>query len=65
VDDDDMNVLSIGARVIGSALAAEVVGAFIRARFSGAERHARRLAKVNAIEEDARSGVFDLARRVP
>jgi ribose 5-phosphate isomerase B len=65
VEDDDMNVLSIGARVIGSALAAEVVGAFIRARFSGAERHARRLAKVNAIEEDARSGVFDLARRVP
>ena len=65
VEDDDMNVLSIGARVIGSALAAEVVGAFVRARFSGAERHARRLAKVNAIEEEARSGAFDVARRAP
>jgi len=65
VEDDDMNVLSIGARVIGSALAAEVVGAFVRAKFSGAERHARRLAKVNAIEEDARRGVFDAARRIP
>jgi ribose 5-phosphate isomerase B len=65
VEDDDMNVLSIGARVIGSALAAEVVGAFVRAEFSGAERHARRLAKVNAIEEEARSGAFDEARRVP
>jgi RpiB/LacA/LacB family sugar-phosphate isomerase len=65
VEDDDMNVLSIGARVIGSALAAEVVGAFVRAKFSGAERHARRLAKVNAIEEDARNGVFDVPRRVP
>lgn len=65
VEDDDMNVLSIGARVIGSALAAEVVEAFARAKFSGAERHVRRLGKVNAIEEDARNGVFDVARRVP
>ena len=65
VEDDDMNVLSIGARVIGSALAVEVVGAFVRAKFSGAERHVRRLAKVNAIGEDARSGAFDLARRAP
>lgn len=65
VEDDDMNVLSIGARVIGPALAAEVIGAFVNARFSGAERHARRLGKVNAIERDARNGVFDVARRVP
>lgn len=65
VEDDDMNVLSLGARVIGPALAAEVIGAFVNATFSGAERHARRLAKVNAIEEDARRGVFDVARRVP
>ena len=65
VEDDDMNVLSIGARVIGSALAVEVVGAFVRAEFSRAERHVRRLAKVNAIEEDARRGAFDGARRVP
>jgi ribose 5-phosphate isomerase B len=65
VEDDDMNVLSIGARVIGSALAAEVISAFVRARFSGAERHVRRLGKVDAIEEDARKGVFDVAGRVP
>jgi ribose 5-phosphate isomerase B len=64
VEDDDMNVLSLGARVIGPALAAELVGAFVHAKFSGAERHVRRLAKVNAIEEDARNGVFDDARRV-
>jgi len=65
VEDDDMNVISLGARVIGPALAAEVVRAFTSAKFSGAERHVRRLAKINAIEEDARSGVFDEARRIP
>lgn len=64
VEDDDMNVLSLGARVIGPALAAELVRAFVNAKFSGAERHVRRLAKVDAIEEDARNGVFDDARRV-
>jgi ribose 5-phosphate isomerase B len=64
VEDDDMNVLCLGARVIGPALAAELVCAFVGAKFSGAERHVRRLAKVNAIEEDARNGVFGDARRV-
>jgi ribose 5-phosphate isomerase B len=64
VEDDDMNVLSLGARVIGPALASELVRAFVNARFSEAERHVRRLAKVNAIEEDARNGAFDDARRV-
>jgi ribose 5-phosphate isomerase B len=64
VEDDDMNVLCLGARVIGPALATELVRAFVNARFSGAERHVRRLGKVNAIEEDARNGVFDDARRV-
>ena len=59
VEDDDMNVICLGARVIGPALAAEVLRAFAAARFSGAERHVRRLAKVSAIEEDARRGVFD------
>jgi ribose 5-phosphate isomerase B len=59
VEDDDMNVLCLGARVIGPELAAEVVRAFLAASFSGAERHARRLGKVKAIEEDARRGVFD------
>jgi ribose 5-phosphate isomerase B len=63
VEDDDMNVLSLGARVIGPALAAELVRAFVNAKFSGVERHVRRLAKVNAIERDAVNGVFDDARR--
>jgi hypothetical protein len=47
------------------AIAAELVRAFVNAKFSGAERHVRRLAKVNAIESDAVRGVFDHARRVP
>ncbi len=59
VEDDDMNVLCLGARVIGVEAAAEALRAFLAARFSGAERHARRLAKILAIEADARAGVFD------
>jgi ribose 5-phosphate isomerase B len=58
VEDDDMNVICLGARVIGPALAAEVVKAFLAARFSGAERHVRRLNKVKAIEQDALRGAF-------
>lgn len=51
VEHDDMNVLCIGARVIGPALALEIVGAFVGAHFSGEERHRRRLNKILAIEE--------------
>ena len=51
VEHDDMNVLCIGGRIIGPALAQEIVAAFIGASFSGEERHARRLRKVLAIEE--------------
>ena len=58
VEDDDANVLVLGARVIGPQLAKEVVTAFLQARFSHAERHERRLAKVHRIEEEASSGVF-------
>src|SRR5438105_14390453 len=50
VEHDDMNVLVLGARVIGSALALELVRGFVAARFSGEERHLRRLAKVNALD---------------
>lgn len=50
VEDDNMNVLALGARVIGPALATELVTAFLRAEFSGAERHIRRLEKVRALE---------------
>jgi ribose 5-phosphate isomerase B len=50
VEHDDMNVLALGARVIGPALASELIAAFLRAEFSGAERHERRLAKIRALE---------------
>jgi ribose 5-phosphate isomerase B len=56
VEHDDMNVLVLGSRVVGSALAHELARAFVSARFSGDERHARRLAKVKALEERYRSG---------
>ncbi len=49
-EDDDTNVLCMGARVIGPNLAMEVLESFVKAKFSGAERHQRRLNKVLAIE---------------
>ncbi len=50
VEDDDVNVLCLGARVIGEQLATEIIRAWAQARFSNAERHQRRLGKVKAIE---------------
>lgn len=50
VEHDDMNVLCLGARVIGPEVAGELVRSFLTARFSGAERHKRRLSKVLALE---------------
>src|SRR5438093_11807779 len=50
VEHDDMNVLVIGARVVGVELARELVRAFVGARFSGEERHRRRLEKIKALE---------------
>ena len=50
VEHDDMNVLTLGARVIGPEPAYECSLAFLAASFSGEERHRRRLAKVNAME---------------
>jgi transaldolase/glucose-6-phosphate isomerase len=55
VEHDDMNVLVLGGRVIGPALARELIGAFLRARFTGEVRHVRRLAKVTAIENPLRA----------
>lgn len=52
VEHDAVNVLALGARVIGPVIAAELVAAFVGAQFSGEERHARRLRKVEAIERD-------------
>ena len=51
VEHDDMNVLCLGARIIGFELAKEVVHSFLNAQFSGDERHQRRLDKIKAIEE--------------
>jgi len=54
VEHDDMNVLCLGARVIGPEPALECALAFVRARFSPEERHRRRVAKVLAIEAEER-----------
>ncbi|MGA9057180.1 MAG: ribose 5-phosphate isomerase B [Terriglobia bacterium] len=51
VEHDDMNVLVLGARVIGPALARELAAAFVHATFSGEERYVRRLNKVKALEK--------------
>jgi ribose 5-phosphate isomerase B len=50
VEDDDLNVICLGGHVVGNALAWELVQTFLRARFSGAERHRRRLGKVVQLE---------------
>ena len=52
VEDDDMNVFCLGGKVIGSALALELIRTFLTARFSNAPRHRRRLTKVKALETD-------------
>jgi ribose 5-phosphate isomerase B len=52
VEDDDVNVMCMGARVIGTELAVDLVRIYLGAKFSGAERHRRRLAKVAAFETE-------------
>ena len=52
VSHDDCNVLCLGARVIGPAIADELAAAFCAARFGGEERHVRRLSKVSIMERD-------------
>jgi RpiB/LacA/LacB family sugar-phosphate isomerase len=51
VEHDDMNVLVLGARVIGIELARELVDRFVNARFTGEERHQRRLEKIKSLEK--------------
>ena len=53
VEHDDINVLCLGARIVGSELALELVRAFLSASFSGEERHRRRLAKIAEMERSA------------
>ena len=50
VEDDDMNMICLGGQVVGHALAWELVNIFLKAQFSGAERHRRRLTKVAELE---------------
>ena len=52
VEHDDLNVLCLGARVIGPELAGEIVRTFAAARFGGEERHVRRLGQIAALERD-------------
>ena len=52
VEHDDINVLCLGSRVIGEELAKELVSAFLAARFTGEERHRRRLDKIKALEKE-------------
>ena len=52
VEDDDVTVLCLGARVIGSELAVDLVRNFLAARFSGVERHRRRLDKIAVFEDE-------------
>jgi ribose 5-phosphate isomerase B len=49
-----MNILVLGARVIGTELARELVRVFLAARFTHEERHERRLGKIRALEEEVR-----------
>ena len=54
VEHDNMNILCLGARIVGAELARDIVKAYMGATFSGEERHLRRLAKVDEIEREGR-----------
>ena len=57
VEHDDMNILCLGARVVGGELAAELATTFLGVRFSGEPRHRRRLDKVASLERSALEGI--------
>ncbi|MFL5818136.1 MAG: RpiB/LacA/LacB family sugar-phosphate isomerase [Conexibacter sp.] len=65
VEHDDLNVLCLGARVIGPELARELVRTFAAAAFSGEERHVRRLGQVAALERDGLDGLPPTAASSP
>ena len=52
VEHDDMNVLCLGSRIVGAEVARELVKAFVTAKYTGEERHQRRLDKVLGMEKD-------------
>ena len=55
VQDDNMNVICMGGRTVGPAVAWDLVQAFLACEFSGAERHVRRLGKIACLEQDLHS----------
>jgi len=63
VEHDDMNVLVLGARVIGSELAKDLLHNFLQARFTGEARHKRRLAKVRALDQKYGRGTIPARKR--
>ena len=62
VEHDDMNVLCLGSEIVGGALAADLVRAFLGARFNGGERYVRRLRKVEELERTMKHGEEQTAR---
>src|SRR5437762_271582 len=56
VEDDDCNVMCLGARVVGPELAIDLVRTYVRAKFSGAERHKRRLEQIRGFEDARGTG---------
>jgi len=65
VEDDDMNILCIGGRVVGPAVARDLVDTFLTATFSRAERHVRRLRKVASLEGEVSQSVTERTPRSP
>lgn len=61
VEHDAMNILVMGARIVGTALAKELVEAFLAAEFTGEERHARRLGKIGALEDRFDRGKWEFS----
>ena len=51
VEDDDVNIMCLGARIVGPGLAVDLVRSYMQAKFSGLERHRRRLGKIAAFED--------------
>jgi ribose 5-phosphate isomerase B len=62
VEDDDLNIICLGGLVVGHALAWELVKTFLAARFSGAERHERRLAKVADLEAQRSESIVNIVQ---
>lgn len=65
VEDDHMNIICLGGRIIGPMIAWDFVATFLAAEFSQAERHLRRLGKVAALENRITTEIGDKAAKIP